>query len=296
MNLAEQASASSSSQAKPGQTAAGERTIEKEPESLPAIEAKLAETVQAPRVERRGTTAENSPAVLVATRERGGLELQADCTPEEIILDSRQVLGREDIVKEDKFCQSPDASRARSALVTNRCDENQDEDQTGIKYLAASTGRPRTEDMFRGGRQHTGPSSRDLVGMDVGVPDNMEVIDWDAAVDQCSGDVEFLEELLVDLWNESSAHAKQLREFVPSGDMLDTKHEAHSIKGAAANLMCHRLRTAAAYLEQGGQVGTRLEEGGSEWRTVKQAMELGLQQLELEMGRLENMLKQKKIL
>ena len=41
----------------------------------------------------------------------------------------------------------------------------------------------------------------------------------------------------------------------------DTKHEAHSIKGAAANLMCHRLRTAAAYLEQGGQVGTRLEKG-----------------------------------
>lgn len=47
------------------------------------------------------------------------------------------------------------------------------------------------------------------------------------------------------------------------GDDQDTQHEAHSIKGAAANLMCHRLRLAALYMERAGQVGTRLQEGGS---------------------------------
>ncbi|CAM9988749.1 unnamed protein product, partial [Ectocarpus sp. 8 AP-2014] len=41
-------------------------------------------------------------------------------------------------------------------------------------------------------------SSANLVGVQLGVPDDTEVIDWAAAVDQCSGDVSFLEELLVD--------------------------------------------------------------------------------------------------
>lgn len=141
-----------------------------------------------------------------------------------------------------------------------------------------------------------GTSARDLVGSDLGIPDHMQIIDWAAAIEQCSGDVSFLEELLVDLWNESTTHLKQLREFVPSGCMLDSKHEAHSIKGAAANLMCHRMRTAALYLERGGTAGTRLPEGGAEWYTVKRAMEAGLQHLELEVARFEHMLKQKRLL
>ena len=52
--------------------------------------------------------------------------------------------------------------------------------------------------------------------------------------------------------------------FLNVGNDQDTQHEAHSIKGAASNLMCHRMRLAALYMERAGQVGTRLKEGGSE--------------------------------
>ncbi|CAM9393482.1 unnamed protein product, partial [Ectocarpus sp. 12 AP-2014] len=139
-------------------------------------------------------------------------------------------------------------------------------------------------------------SSANLVGVQLGVPDDTEVIDWAAAVDQCSGDVSFLEELLVDLWNESNAHMEQLREFIPRGAMRDTQHEAHSIKGAAANLMCHRLRLSALYLERAGQVGTRLQEAGSsDFNSVKEDLKKGQQVLERELSLFQDLLKQKKL-
>ncbi|CAM9297670.1 unnamed protein product, partial [Hapterophycus canaliculatus] len=134
-----------------------------------------------------------------------------------------------------------------------------------------------------------------LIGVQLGVPDGTEVIDWAAAIDQCSGDESFLEELLVDLWNESNAHMQQLRDFVPRGEMLETQHEAHSIKGAAANLMCHRLRLSALYLERAGQVGTRLQEGTSDFASVKEDLEAGMQVLEKELVLFEDILKQKKL-
>eukprot|EP00752_Nemacystus_decipiens_P017935 g16078.t1 len=135
-----------------------------------------------------------------------------------------------------------------------------------------------------------------LVGVPLGVPDGTEVIDWTAAVDQCSGDVSFLEELLVDLWNESNSHLQQLKDFVPRGAMLDTQHEAHSIKGAAANLMCHRLRLSALYVEMAGQVGTRLKEGSDDFNSVKGHLEKGMEVLEKELGLLQVMLQQKKLI
>lgn len=135
-----------------------------------------------------------------------------------------------------------------------------------------------------------------LVGVPLGVPDGTEVIDWTAAVDQCSGDVSFLEELLVDLWNESNSHMQQLKDSVPRGAMLDTQHEAHAIKGAAANLMCHRLRLSALYLERAGQVGTRLEDGSDDFTTVKGCLDRGMEVLEKELALFQVMLQQKKLI
>jgi hypothetical protein len=36
------------------------------------------------------------------------------------------------------------------------------------------------------------------------------VVDWPAAVEQCAGDEDFLKELLVDLWNESTEHLEEV--------------------------------------------------------------------------------------
>lgn len=59
----------------------------------------------------------------------------------------------------------------------------------------------------------------------VGTPESLTA-SLDASLDasltapacrQCSGDAAFLDELLVDLWNEANEHAKQLRAAVPQG-------------------------------------------------------------------------------
>lgn len=134
------------------------------------------------------------------------------------------------------------------------------------------------------------------VGVALGVPSDLEAVDWTAALEQCSGDMSFLEELLVDLWTESGEHAQQLRDSVPRGKCLEVQHEAHSIKGAAANLMCHRLRSAALFLEKAGFVGTKLIEGAPEAPIVHKAMVLGMKILEDELVTLSGVLKDKNLI
>uniref|UniRef100_A0A7S2DUJ5 HPt domain-containing protein n=1 Tax=Octactis speculum TaxID=3111310 RepID=A0A7S2DUJ5_9STRA len=78
-------------------------------------------------------------------------------------------------------------------------------------------------------------------------------INWDEAKGQCDGDTEFLNELLNDF----------MVELLTAGEMLDRKikskegnwktvasQQAHAIKGAAANLMCHELRSVSETLEK----------------------------------------------
>lgn len=78
-------------------------------------------------------------------------------------------------------------------------------------------------------------------------------INWDEAKEQCDGDTEFLNELLNDFMGE----------LLTAGEMLDRKikskegnwktvasQQAHAIKGAAANLMCHELRSVSETLEK----------------------------------------------
>ncbi|CAM9265625.1 unnamed protein product [Scytosiphon promiscuus] len=191
---------------------------------------------------------------------------------------------------------SPAFSRETSAVEdvvktpNQQPSQQQEDDRTGdnIDGMPAKAKWTSQQPVDRG-------SPPNLIGVQLGVPDGTEVIDWAAAIDQCSGDESFLEELLVDLWNESNAHMQQLRDFVPRGDMLETQHEAHSIKGAAANLMCHRLRLAALYLERAGQVGTRLQEGSSDFSSLKEDLETGMQVLEKELVLFQDLLKQKKL-
>lgn len=144
-------------------------------------------------------------------------------------------------------------------------------------------------------QKHADKCVKDLVGMDLHVPEDTEIIDWDAALNQCCGDAGFLQELLGELVAEASPHMETLRECVPQGSMLEAKHAAHSIKGAAANLMCHRVRLASMFLEKAGQAGTTLQEGGEDWTQLKEEMQTGLQHLAQELVRFEDMLKKKEV-
>eukprot|EP00499_Haloplacidia_sp_CaronLabIsolate_P014884 CAMPEP_0196769262 /NCGR_PEP_ID=MMETSP1104-20130614/430_1 /TAXON_ID=33652 /ORGANISM="Cafeteria sp., Strain Caron Lab Isolate" /LENGTH=211 /DNA_ID=CAMNT_0042139347 /DNA_START=59 /DNA_END=694 /DNA_ORIENTATION=- len=77
------------------------------------------------------------------------------------------------------------------------------------------------------------------------------VIDWDAAIKQVGEeDRNFLFELLHDLYKEGTAHVNEVVMAVQAMDIKRIQHHSHAVKGAAANIMCFRLRWAAAALEQ----------------------------------------------
>eukprot|EP01083_Nonionella_stella_P034219 93693_1 len=77
----------------------------------------------------------------------------------------------------------------------------------------------------------------------------LDVIDWDEAMEQCGGDEEFLIELLGDLQDELDTQVKKISEALEPVNFLVIRSAAHVVKGAAANLMCENLRSTAAALE-----------------------------------------------
>ncbi|KAG5184987.1 Hpt domain protein [Tribonema minus] len=87
-------------------------------------------------------------------------------------------------------------------------------------------------------------------------PQPLVVVDWTMALEQCGGDEEFLKELLVDLWTESSSHLEELQSTVPARNITETRNIAHTMKGAAGNLMCFALHHACLTLEKTAHEGT----------------------------------------
>mmetsp|Transcript_40345 Transcript_40345/g.49155 ORF Transcript_40345/g.49155 Transcript_40345/m.49155 type:complete len:128 (-) Transcript_40345:417-800(-) len=85
-----------------------------------------------------------------------------------------------------------------------------------------------------------------------------DVIDWDEAMEQCGDDEEFLRELLDDLRGEADTQVDKIEETIRSptdNPFHRIMRASHVIKGAAANLMCHQLHTAAAALEKAASAG-----------------------------------------
>ncbi|CAM9555338.1 unnamed protein product [Heterosigma akashiwo] len=130
--------------------------------------------------------------------------------------------------------------------------------------------------------------------------DDDEIIGWEAALEQCAGDEEFLQELLQDFSVETAAHFQALQKAVDAltpedtaGDEADAiRRAAHSIKGAAANLMCNKLRDAAQSLEKTGMQGVSGEIEGDSF--IELATE-GLATLESEVKALDEELAERGI-
>lgn len=119
------------------------------------------------------------------------------------------------------------------------------------------------------------------------------VIDWDEAMEQCGDDEEFLRELLADLRGETAAQVAKIEETIRVCNFYLLYHlktifytlnvltilfplspeqqnpvdspfhrimrASHVIKGAASNLMCGELRTAAMNLEQAASAANDLD-------------------------------------
>jgi len=82
--------------------------------------------------------------------------------------------------------------------------------------------------------------------------EDVEVIDWDEAMQQCGDDEEFLRELLGDLREETDSQMATMEDIVQNptdNPFVGIVRAAHVIKGAASNLMCEQLRKTAMDLE-----------------------------------------------
>mmetsp|Transcript_11787 Transcript_11787/g.17860 ORF Transcript_11787/g.17860 Transcript_11787/m.17860 type:complete len:126 (-) Transcript_11787:237-614(-) len=80
---------------------------------------------------------------------------------------------------------------------------------------------------------------------------DIDVIDWDEAMEQCGGDEEFLIELLGDLQEELETQVRKIGvALLDPVKLMAIRSAAHVVKGAAANLMCEDLRSTSADLEQ----------------------------------------------
>merc|ERR1711865_1317951 len=87
----------------------------------------------------------------------------------------------------------------------------------------------------------------------MGVDNSAEVIDWEGALEQVGGEIDFLEELLNDFLSEVDEKFQVISTSIDI-NVPERKSKiaraAHSIKGTASNLMCPQLRQRALWLEQ----------------------------------------------
>lgn len=97
--------------------------------------------------------------------------------------------------------------------------------------------------------------------------ENLTVINWEEAMTQVGGEIEFLEEILQDLLDEAQTAEDDIKAGIDSKDFDRIMKAAHRIKGSATYLGCEALRVTAYAIQQLGQTGTK--SGGEElWVTI----------------------------
>ncbi len=87
-------------------------------------------------------------------------------------------------------------------------------------------------------------------------PDENGPIDFDDALDRFDGDREFLDELLGDFQSQAIDILNAIRSAIDSRDAEALRYQAHTLKGAAANLGATALSAAAFELEKIGKAGS----------------------------------------
>jgi HPt (histidine-containing phosphotransfer) domain-containing protein len=74
------------------------------------------------------------------------------------------------------------------------------------------------------------------------IPTELSVINWDDAMEQVGGDIEFLHEVLEDIKNEIREATSSIQENLAIYDYTQVERSAHRIKGSCAYLFCEKLR------------------------------------------------------
>jgi HPt (histidine-containing phosphotransfer) domain-containing protein len=77
-------------------------------------------------------------------------------------------------------------------------------------------------------------------------------IDWDEAMNQVAGDVEFLQEVLQDLIDEANTAVDDIKAGIDSREFEKIMKAAHRIKGSATYLGCQAMRASSYKIQQLG--------------------------------------------
>ena len=84
-------------------------------------------------------------------------------------------------------------------------------------------------------------------------------VDMESAMTRFGNDTAFFKEMSKEFLNYLPEQISSLEEAAKSGDISAVKRNAHSIKGAAANLSAEKVRTIAAAIENIGNNGERVK-------------------------------------
>ena len=100
-------------------------------------------------------------------------------------------------------------------------------------------------------------------------PQDYEIINWEMALEQCDGDEDFLNELLLEM-QEDVCDMKTVFEVSTDTEIMDI---AHKIKGIACNLMCDDLANTCSDLESKIREGNKNENYSVELENVIKSIE-----------------------
>jgi len=79
--------------------------------------------------------------------------------------------------------------------------------------------------------------------------DPNEVFDRDELLNRCLGNLEFAERILERFSDDFTQKLTCLRQLADTGELEEMHRLTHQMKGTAANIAAHRLRTCLAALE-----------------------------------------------
>lgn len=99
---------------------------------------------------------------------------------------------------------------------------------------------------------------------------NLEVINWEKALEQACNDQDFLNEVLQDLLTEINEAENELSESIKNCIHDDVRKAAHRIKGSASYLHCEKLRDVSKSLQF-------LAQANGNWDDIKDLHKLFLQ-------------------
>jgi CheY-like chemotaxis protein len=85
--------------------------------------------------------------------------------------------------------------------------------------------------------------------------DAKDIFDADDLLNRLMADKDSCRPIVAGFLADISTYVLALKNFLRSGDALSVQHQAHTIKGAAANVSCYRLKKAAHELEKAGKSG-----------------------------------------